>query len=251
MFSRLTNLIRGFFGLFISGLEKKNPQALLELEKENLRKQIAKYNQGLAGHAGLCERLIGQVRRLERETEDLRAKTAANLRAGNKDLAGQLALRYQASKKELDENHAQLTDAEKTYQELLRARDAAVTAARSKIEEITRGLREVQIKQATAELNEMAAGLVAEMGGSGETLNRLHEIVEEQREQAAGRARVARDSMDLTNVKAMESEQKALQDMTLADFAAAEGIALPGAATAEPAPATKAMGPAETEEQKG
>ena len=251
MFSRLTNLIRGFFGLFISGLEKKNPQALLELEKENLRKQIAKYNQGLAGHAGLCERLIGQVRRLERETEDLRAKTAANLRAGNKDLAGQLALRYQAGKKELDENRAQLSDAEKTYQELLRAREAAVTAARSKIEEITRGLREVQIKQATAELNEMAAGLVAEMGGSGETLNRLHEIVEEQREQAAGRARVARDSMDLTNVKAMESEQKALQDMALADFAAAEGIALPGAAAAEPAPAAKAMGPAETEQQKG
>ena len=251
MFSRLTNLIRGFFGLFISGLEKKNPQALLELEKENLRKHIAKYNQGLAGHAGLCERLIGQVRRLERETEDLRAKTAANLRAGNKDLAGQLALRYQAGKKELDENRAQLSDAETTYQELLRAREAAVTAARSKIEEITRGLREVQIKQATAELNEMAAGLVAEMGGSGETLNRLHEMVEEQREQAAGRARVARDSMDLTNVKAMESEQKALQDMALADFAAAEGIVLPGAASAEPAPATKAMGPAETEAQKG
>ena len=97
----------------------------------------------------------------------------------------------------------------------------------------------------------MAAGLVAEMGGSGETLNRLHEMVEEQREQAAGRARVARDSMDLTNVKAMESEQKALQDMALADFAAAEGIVLPGAASAEPAPATKAMGPAETEAQKG
>ena len=251
MFSRLTNLIRGFFGLFISGLEKKNPQALLELEKENLRKHIAKYNQGLAGHAGLCERLIGQVRRLERETEDLRAKTAANLRAGNKDLAGQLALRYQAGKKELDENRAQLSDAETTYQELLRAREAAVTAARSKIEEITRGLREAQNKQATAELNEMAAGLVAEMGGSGETLNRLHEMVEEQREQAAGRARVARDSMDLTNVKAMESEQKALQDMALADFAAAEGIVLPGAASAEPAPATKAMGPAETEAQKG
>ena len=42
MFKRLGNLIRGFFGLFISGLERKNPEALLEVEKENLRKQIAK-----------------------------------------------------------------------------------------------------------------------------------------------------------------------------------------------------------------
>ena len=40
MWRRLTNLIRGFFGLFISGLERQNPEALLEVETENLRKQI-------------------------------------------------------------------------------------------------------------------------------------------------------------------------------------------------------------------
>jgi len=55
MFKRLSNLIRGFFSLFVSGLEKKSPEALLEVEKENLREQISKYNKGLAAHAGLCE----------------------------------------------------------------------------------------------------------------------------------------------------------------------------------------------------
>ena len=44
MFRRLSNIFRGFVGLFISGLEKRNPEALLELEKENLRKQIAQFN---------------------------------------------------------------------------------------------------------------------------------------------------------------------------------------------------------------
>ena len=57
MFRRLGNLIKGFLGLFISGLEKRNPEALLEVEKENLRAQISRYNQGLASHAALCERL--------------------------------------------------------------------------------------------------------------------------------------------------------------------------------------------------
>jgi phage shock protein A len=249
MFRRLGNLIRGFFGLFISGLEKKNPEALLELEQENLRKQIAQYNQGLASHAGLCEKLIGQVKRLERESEELRAKTTANLRAGNKELAGQLAMRYQAVKRELDENRSQLTDAENTYQELLQAREASVAAARRKIEEISRGLKEVQIRQATAELNEMAAGLINQIGGSGETLNRLHEMVEDQRQSAAGRARVARDAMDLTQVKGMQAEQTALEEMALADFAAAEGLAMPAAAenAAEAPPATRAMGPQQGE----
>ena len=41
MLERIANLVRGFFGLFISGLEKRNPEALLEVEKEHLREQIA------------------------------------------------------------------------------------------------------------------------------------------------------------------------------------------------------------------
>ncbi len=63
MFKRLGNLIKGFFGLFVGGLEKRNPEALLEVEKENLRKNIVKFNQGLAAHAGLCERLMVQVKK--------------------------------------------------------------------------------------------------------------------------------------------------------------------------------------------
>ena len=39
MFKRIANLFRGFLGLFISGLERQNPEALLENEKENLADQ--------------------------------------------------------------------------------------------------------------------------------------------------------------------------------------------------------------------
>ena len=65
MFKRISNLIRGFFGMFVSDIEKQNPEALLEVESENLRRQIGQYNQGLASHAGLCERLMTQIRKLE------------------------------------------------------------------------------------------------------------------------------------------------------------------------------------------
>ena len=80
MFKRLFNVFRGFAGLFVSGLERRNPEALLEIEKENLRKQIAQYNQGLAEHAGLCERLMSQVKKLETDENELRAKTSVHLR---------------------------------------------------------------------------------------------------------------------------------------------------------------------------
>jgi phage shock protein A len=247
MFQRLSNLIRGFFSLFISGLERQNPEALLEVEQENLRRQIGQYNTGLASHAGLCERLISQVKQLENEQRDLRAKATANLRAGNRDAAAQYALRLQTVERELDENRGQLEQAEKTYKDLVKARDVAITTARTKIESLKSGINDLKMKRALAELTEMASGMVTSIGGSGETLDRLHNIVEEERTKAAGRVRVARDSLDTSGVQIKESEQKALADQALADFAAKEGIALESAATpAEPAaqPATKTMGPA-------
>ncbi|MEM6278345.1 MAG: PspA/IM30 family protein [Verrucomicrobiota bacterium] len=226
MFKRLGNLVRGFFGLFISGLEKKNPEALLEVEKENLRKQISEYNQGLAAHAGLCERLISQVERETKEIRELTAKAAANLKAGNRKLAGEYALKLQ----QLKEDHAgvveQLEDAEKTYEELKRARDVAVTAAKDKIESLKRDIDETRIAKATAELNEMAAGMINEIGGAGDTLNRLEEVVREERELAKGRARVAKDSIDTTDIHAKEAERDALEELALAEFAAESGIVL-------------------------
>jgi len=244
LFSRIGNLFRGFASLFVSGMERANPEALLEVEKENLRTQIARYNDGLASHAGLCERLMTQIRKLEAEEQDLRARTTANLRAGNKDLAGQYALRLQANQRELTENRKQLDQAEETYKNLVAARDVAINAAKSKIDDLKHSLDDLKVKKAMAELTEMASGMVSQIGGSGDTLNRLHDMVEEERTKAAGRVRVAKDSINTGEIQMKEMEQKALADQALADFAAKEGITL-DASPGTPAgtQTTKQMGP--------
>lgn len=239
MIKRLSNIVRGFFSLFISGLERQNPEALLEVEKNNLREQIARYNQGLASHAGLCERLIAQIRKLETDERDLRAKTAAHLRAGNRDMAGQYAVRLQTVTRELEENRKQGEQAEKSYQDLIRARDVSVKAAQAKIEGLRSGLDDLKIKRASAEMAEMASGMISQIGGAGDTLDRLTKMVDEERQQAAGRARVAKDSIDTSDINLKEAEQQAMAQQALADFAAKEGIAFEPAApavAASPAP---------------
>ena len=40
MLGRIANLFKAFLNVFIGSVERQNPEALLELEKENLRKQI-------------------------------------------------------------------------------------------------------------------------------------------------------------------------------------------------------------------
>ena len=247
MLQRVVNLFRGFLSLFIKGIERRNPEALLELEQEHLRAQIAQFNQGLAAHAGMCERLMGQVRKLEVEQQEVRAKTGANLRAGNRDAAGQLALRLQTVERELEENRQQLQQAEETYRNLVTARDVAVKAARTKIESLKGAITDLRMKTAMAEIHEMAAGMVTKIGGAGDTLDRLHEMVEEERTTAAGRARIARDSVDMGEIQIKKAEQDALADQALADFAAREGISLEGSGST--APAARAMGAAEPKKQ--
>jgi predicted RNA binding protein with dsRBD fold (UPF0201 family) len=124
-----------------------------------------------------------------------------------------------------------------------------VEAAREKIEKLKYAIGDMKVQKATAEMMEMATGMVATIGGSGDTLNRLEEMVQEERERAAGRARVAKGGLDMTEINLKETEQAALADQALADFAAREGIALDSGGLSnsqtKDSP-TKTMGPSAT-----
>jgi phage shock protein A len=250
MLKRLGNLVRGFLSLFVSGLEKANPRALIEAEKENLRHQIARFNDNLANHAGFVERLMRQVKNLEAQERDLAAKAAANLKVGNRSAAGQYALQLKTVTDQLEENRAQLVVADDTFKKLVKSRDVAVREAQGKIEALKRMMTETEMLEAQAELQEMASGMISEIGGSGDTLSRVEEYLSERRDKAAGRARVAGTTIDTSQVELKEAEQEALADQALSEFAAAYGLDMPGdavsgdeSAGAEPAVPTKQMGP--------
>lgn len=245
MWQRLSTLFRGFLSLFVTGIEKANPKALIEAEKETLRAQIARFNDNLAQHAGFCERLMRQIKSLEAQEKELTAKTAAHLKAGNRELAGQYALQLQTAKSQLEENRGQLGEAEKTYQNLLKARDVTVREAKAKIDKLQQMMSETEMLEAQAELQEMASGMISSIGGTGDTLNRVEEYLNERRDKAAGRARVAAGALDMTEVQIKDEEQKALADQALAEFASAYGMEVPAAqGTAAAAPAAPAPVPA-------
>lgn len=245
---RLLNIIKGLFYRGVGKVEAANPKALLEVEKENFRKTVAQFNGSLATHAGLCERLLSQVKKLEGEERELRAKTAAHMKVGNSAVAGQYAVRLQTVTRELEENRAQAVAAETTYKDLTKSRDIGIAQAKAKLESVSAAINSMEINRATAAMAEQASGMITSIGGAGDTMDRLSQMVNEQRDQAAGRARIARDSMDMTEVNIKEAEQSALAAQALADFAAKEGFALPSSTplvdsiAAASTPTTRTMG---------
>src|SRR5262245_21373361 len=120
MFGRIGRLLRGFFGLFISGLEESNPEALMEAARQDFRTKMTHYNLALAKMAGGAERLKAQVHTKAAKAQDLERRILANHCAGNMDLAGSLARELQELKADLAVDTQELTESDEAYQANLR-----------------------------------------------------------------------------------------------------------------------------------
>ncbi|MCP4217852.1 MAG: hypothetical protein GY765_24635 [bacterium] len=223
MFKRIGKIFKGLAGIFVSDLEKANPRALIEVEKENLKKQLVRYNENLVTHAGFIERLKRQIKDLEKKEKETAARISANINVGDRATAGQLALSLQTVKSQLDENLEQMVTAEETYTQMTNARDASLKEAKEKIESLTRMITETEMMEAQVELQEMASGMMTEIGGTTDTLDRVENHLLERRDKAAGRSRLATGNVPVEK-QLKEAERQALAELALAEFETSYGL---------------------------
>jgi phage shock protein A len=251
MFKRIANLFRGFLSLFISGVEREHPEALLEAAQQDFRAQMAAARDALANSAGLCSRLQSQIRDGESQIAQLTARITANVKAGNAAVAGELALRLQTLKADVARNKEQYAIAEQTYQTSVKQVTLAQQTFAKKMEELKTKLNQAKINEALAAASAATANISFKVGDMGDSLGRVDEILTERASRADGRIRATTDLVNAQNTELQlkEEEQRALADQALAEFMATQGLAVP-AAKAEPAPtaapgeAGKTMGPA-------
>ena len=219
MFKRLKEWIRGFFSLFIKGLEQDKPEYLIEAQKENLRNQVQKYNENLANAAAFVERLKRITASDQAKEKDLSTKIKANMVAGNNQVAKQLALQYKDLKARLVENEQQLQLAEANYNKLERTRDTAIREAENKLMQLQNKLSQAQMYEAQASLQEMAKGMTSSIGNDM-NFDHVTEAIEERRDKALGRARVAGGLIEDNSAIVKQAEMDALGDAALAEFMA-------------------------------
>jgi phage shock protein A len=241
MFARIGRLVRGFFGLFISGLEEKNPEALMEAARQEFRQKMTHYNLALAKMAGVAERLKSQVKMKAARAQDLERRVLANHGAGNLELAGSLARELQDLKSDLNVDTQELQETEEAYQANLRQAKVAQQEFTDKIGRLEKQLSQVKIKEAQAEAATALSSVAFKVGDLGDTMKTVEEVLQKRYEVSAGKARVARDMVDMSAVQEKESERKALEQAALAEFLASQGMqATPTTMTP---PAIKEMGP--------
>lgn len=247
VFARIGRLFKGFIGLFISGIEERNPEALMEAARQEFRDKMAQYNSALARMAGIAERLKAQIGTKTARAQDLERRILANHRAGNMDLAGSLARELAELRADLTTDTGELNETEEAYQANLRQAKVAQKEFAEKVQRMERQLSQVKVKEAQAEAAGALSNVAFKVGDLGDTMKSVEEILNKRYEQSAGKARLARDMVDLEKVQEKENERKALESAALADFLASQGIAATPAATPESVPPAKEMGPAQAQ----
>jgi phage shock protein A len=243
MFSRIGRLFRGFLGLFISGIEEANPEALMEAARQEFRGRMTQYNLALAKMAGVAERLKVQVNGKATRAQELERRIMANHRAGNMELAGTLARELQELKADLQVDTSELKETEEAYDMNLRQAKVAQREFEDKVRRLEKQLSQVKIKEAQAEAASALSSVAFKVGDLGDTMKRVDEVLQKRYEVSAGKARLAKDMVDMEAVQEKEGERKALEQVALAEFLATQGIqSTPASGEATPV-TSKEIGP--------
>jgi phage shock protein A len=243
MFARIGRLFRGFLGLFISGIEEANPEVLMEAARQEFRTKMTQYNLALAKMAGVAERLKAQVNMKASRAQELERRVLANHRAGNMELAGTLARELQELKADLTTDSAELKETEEAYEANMRQAKLAQREFEDKVRRLEKQLSQVKIKEAQAEAASALSNVAFKVGDLGDTMKRVDEVLQKRYEVSAGKARVAKDMVDIDAINEKENERRALEQQALAEFLASQGIQATPAAEGQAAPAVKEIGP--------
>jgi phage shock protein A len=201
------------------------------------------YNLALAKMAGVAERLKGQVKMKAARAQELERRILANHRAGNLELAGSLARELQELKGDLTVDSEELKETEDAYQANLRQAKVAQHDFEEKIRRLEKQLSQVKIKEAQAEAATALSSVAFKVGDLGDTMKTVEEVLQKRYEVSAGKARVAKDMVDMESVQEKENERKALEQTALAEFLATQGIQT--TAGVEAPAAAKEIGPKE------
>jgi phage shock protein A len=203
-----------------------DPIAVMQLEVDQATERLKEGRKGLEMYRGLVETVARQVASGTANASQLEAQIKAHLKAGNREVAGQLALQLQKTQSELEKNKAQLEMHEQAYQNnLLKIQKANkdIVKVREKIQQYH---AELKMSAAEAEIAQISESFDMNMTTD---FGQIESVIQKQIDNNRGRARVASDmsSKGIEAIKAEEAAEKAMADDLLSKYEVQLGLKSP------------------------
>lgn len=245
---KIGTAIRAFFNQIANALWERDPHAILQLEVDQATQQIQAARQGLERYRGLVERVSMQVATEQQNVQRLEGQIRAHLQAGNREVAGQLAIQLQQVKADLANNQQQLAMHTEAYNNnLLKLQQGQkdIAALRQKAQRLK---AELEMAKAEAEIARVAEAVSESAVPNFSTkIGQATELMQEQIARHRGEARVAADmsARGVDDIRAQQAAEAAMGENLLRQFEVDMGLV--SAESAPPAAAQKTLGPTQVQ----
>jgi phage shock protein A len=240
IFGKFFTAIRAQLNKIANVFFEADPIAVMQLEVDRATEQLKEGRRGLETYRGLVETVARQVATNKANATQLEAQIKAHLKAGNREMAGQLAVQLQKTQTELAANTSQLEMHEQAYQNnLLKIQKANkdIVKVREKIRQYDADLK---MSAAEAEIAKISESFDMNMTTD---FGQIESVIQRQIDTNRGRARVAADmsSKGVEAIKAEEAAEKAQAEDLLSKYEVQLGLKSPE--TAPVAETAKKLGP--------
>ncbi len=159
IFSRLANLVRGFFSLFVTGLEQQHPEIAYENAINTMIEKYNKLKNATAGLIRLREDAADRLQKSQAQQKELSAMLEEAMATGQDDLSVELIERKDAVDAEIASLEAEMEAAEKD----VGTAKTALTEVKGEIAKLKaekdRMLAKMQSAQARTRINDQLEGL--------------------------------------------------------------------------------------------
>lgn len=220
-FSRLGALIRGFFGLFVGGIEEKNPEVLFEDIKNRVEKARKQAEQQIIEIQTNAELIKIEMKNAEKNLNAIRSRVEAAQKQGDKDVLVELLMQeeeyqstYEAHKATYDSAMIEVAKIREDYKIF----ESEMNAKLNELKTLKSQAKMASLRENINSVNAQYTSKNNKVGSVNESMERAREIVNKKTAKAN-----AIESLNDTN---MEMKLKRLDMNSARDRAKARAEAM-------------------------
>jgi len=179
-FSRLGSLIRGFFGLFVGGIEEKNPEVLFEDIKNRIEKARKEAEQQIIEIQTNAELIKIEMKNAEKNLNAVRARVEAAQKQGDKDLLVELLIQEEEYQNTYETHKATY---DKAMEEVARIREdykifeSEMNAKLNELKMLKSQAKMATLRENINSVNAQYTSKNSKIGSVNESMERAREIV--------------------------------------------------------------------------
>lgn len=200
LFSRIGALIRGFFGMFVGGVEEKNPDILFEDIKNQIEKARREAEQQIIEIQTNAELIKIEMKNAEKNLNAVKSRVEAATKQGDKDILVELLVQEEEYQMVYDTNKATYDNAMAEVVKIREDYKIFESEMSSKLNEIKTLKSQAKMAALRENVNSVNAKYSAKnntVGSVNESLERARDVVNKKTAKANAVESLNNDNMDL------------------------------------------------------